>query len=158
MFERSDTLKKLIEQLDSANLHLKVGEKLDDLPVGDEIFHTPAISFCILVISGIRSFKLKTSETGHFVAVTLQEIVTGLRKSQSDLKWSFRLRSTCAEALDFLERNQMITVSNEKLVSITEKGREFLNQSSEQDSSLELFRIGIIRGFDRARIRGERLL
>lgn len=158
MFERSDLLKKLIEQLDSSNVHLKIGEKQDGMTMGDEIFHTPSISFCILVLTNLRSFKLKVPETGHFVAVTLQETVAGLNKAQADLRWYFRLRAVCAEALEFLERNEMVTVSSEKAVEITDKGKEFLAKSTSDDASLELFRRGIIRGFERAKIRGECLL
>ena len=158
MFERSELLKKLIEQLDSSDIHLNVGEKQDGLAMGDEIFHTPSISFCILVLTNLRSFKLKVPETGHFVAVTLQESVTGLSKTQSDLRWSFRLRAVCAEALEFLERNEMVTISIDKTVEITNEGKEFLSKSTSDDPSLELFRRGIIRGFERAKIRGERLV
>ncbi|HRK09164.1 MAG TPA: hypothetical protein PLZ57_15450 [Pseudobdellovibrionaceae bacterium] len=158
MLERPDLLKKLIAEIDGSNLRLNVSTIGSDQSVGDEIFHTPAISYCVLVLSNLRSFKLTVPETGHFVASSLQETVNGLKQSQSDLRWSVRLRSVCAEAIEFLELTNLVTVDANKIVSATTKGKEFLSLSAEQDPGLELFKIGIIRGLERTLTRGNRLL
>jgi len=156
--QRSDFLQKLIGELDSANIHLKVSPESAKM-VGDEIFHLPAISFCILCLVNIRNFKLIVPETGHFVASVLQESVLGLQKSQTDLRWSFRLRVVCADALDFLERAGLAQIDQtEKSVTVTEKGKDFLRNSCSSDPSLEMFHRGIVRGLSRVVAKGDRLL
>lgn len=157
--QRSDLLQKLISELDSANIHLKVSSESDASKlVGDEIFHLPAISFCVLCLASLRSFKLSVPETGHFVASVLQESVSGLKNAQTDLRWSFRLRAVCADALDFLDRTALITIDKDKIVKATERGKAFLNESCSTEPSLELYRRGIVRGLDRALAKGDRLL
>ena len=157
--ERSDLLKKLVAEIDSANLHLNVNVNDGTVfSVGDEIFHLPSISFCILVLASIKKFNLEVPTTGHYVASTLQESVTGLKSSQSDLRWSFRLRSVCADSLDFLEQTKLINIDNLKIIKATENGRKFLVEACKNDSNLDLFKRGIIRGLERAITMGDRLL
>lgn len=157
--QRSDILQKLIDALDSSNLRLNVSTANDkSKSIGDEIFHLPAISFCVLCLASVKPLRLKVAETGHFVASTLQESVSGLQKSQTDLRWSFRLRSVCADALDFLERAKLVEIGADKIVKISDNGKAFLRESCASDQSLDLFRRGILRGLDRTIAKGDRLL
>ena len=132
-------LDEFLGQLNNDDIRLPQRPSATEIPVlpprTDALFHIPLLSLAIMVVARHHEFRVATS--GNEVANLLTEHFSELREVHRTLSSSFTLRRRCAEALVFLEFFGLIGVSStdDRSVSLTQKGKEFINRGRREDRS-----------------------
>lgn len=104
----------------------------------DALFHLPLLALAVMVIA--RRTPFRTIALGRSVAMLLVEHFTALRRSPHGLETSLTLRRRCADALAFLEAAGLAAISqdNERIVTLTEIGKNNLDRSGRDATDLGL--------------------
>lgn len=142
------------------NFKLKVNEDVftKNLDEREEtLFHMPMLIFILLHIASNKNINLTTDNAVGWVVDTLHELHSNYILSAQRLRLSSKLRCNIVDGIVFLESTEMIEVK-EKEISITEKGRKFLNKrGSKTGVSNNLFK-RVKNATSRSHIRGSQLI
>lgn len=105
----------------------------------DALFHLPLLALTIMVIA--RHTPFQTTVLGRGVTLLLVEHFSALSHSPHGLETSLTLRRRCADALAFLEAAGLVSVSQDRLrtVTLTQAGKAHLDDSGRDASDLGLF-------------------
>lgn len=133
---------EFLEQVSSTHIRLSTGSAEAPAPRApetmDALFHIPLLALAIMVIARKDSFR--TAVLGTNVALLLVEQFVALRRMPHGLATSLTLRRRCADALAFLESAAMVSISQtgERMVSLTQAGKDHLDRGSRDSGDLGL--------------------
>ncbi|HYX32754.1 MAG TPA: hypothetical protein VE954_06540 [Oligoflexus sp.] len=139
----------LIEKLAKASVIIRVAsDDLDEAEPeynGETLFYEPLIALAVLILTSIKYGSLQSGRVSFCVSQILATIFPGFSPLKRRLEWSIVLKSRCADALCFLEASDLVKVTTERSISITERGRNFLSQRKNADAHFALLARSIER-------------
>lgn len=143
------------EELEKADVKLNLDNPSHEISIrlenkkkyfldNEALFQLPLISLIVLLMAKDRS-KPMVSEIGQMVGESIEDSMSGFKKSSQHVGWSANLRVRTVQAVSFLEYAQLIQIPNRKgRIKATELGKKVINSTLNKDDNLS-YNLAMIR-------------